>query len=337
MLKTAGTTDGSMEAGNRDEAILTHGREVIAMEAAGVGALATALDDHFVAAVNALISVEGRVVISGLGKSGHVAKKIAATLASTGTPAGFVHSAEAAHGDMGMISARDAVILLSNSGETAELIPVLEHARRLAIPVIGISSGSESTLIRAATIPLVLPPAQEACPIRMAPTTSTTMMLALGDALAMAAMRVRGFTRDDFQRLHPGGSLGLKLMRVGQIMHTGERLPLIAPDMPMSEAVMVMTSKSFGIAGVIDAAGQLIGVVTDGDLRRHMHELTTALAGDVMSTNPRIIRASMLAEDALRYLNEQKITALFVADDEDEIRHPVGLIHVHDFIHLGLA
>ena len=317
--------------------ILAHGRDVVAMEAEGLAALAASLDGHFAAAVETLLKVEGRVVISGLGKSGHVGKKIAATFASTGTPASFVHSAEAAHGDMGMISARDVLVLLSNSGETAELMPVIEHARANAIPVIGISSGSESTLIRAATVPLVLPAAQEACPIRMAPTTSTTMMLALGDALAMATMRQRGFSREDFQKLHPGGSLGLKLMKVSQFMHRGDRLPLIPADMPMSEAVMVMTSKSFGIAGVTDSEGRLIGVVSDGDLRRHLHELASALAGEVMNAKPRIIHASMLAEDALRYLNEQKITALFVVDDADTDRTPVGLVHVHDFIHLGLA
>ena len=317
--------------------ILTHGRSVIAMEAEGLTSLAASLDGHFASAVEALLKTEGRLVISGLGKSGHVAKKIAATFASTGTPASFVHSAEAAHGDMGMISPRDVLMLLSNSGETAELMPVIEHARVNGIPVIGISSGSESTLIRAATIPLKLPPAQEACPIRMAPTTSTTMMLALGDALAMAVMQMRGFSREDFQKLHPGGSLGLKLMKGSQFMHRGERLPLIPADMPMSEAVMVMTSKSFGIAGIVDADGRLIGVVSDGDLRRHLHELASALAGEVMNTQPRIIRASMLAEDALRYLNEQKITALFVVEDDDTERKPVGLVHVHDFIHLGLA
>ncbi|MBW3096870.1 KpsF/GutQ family sugar-phosphate isomerase [Pseudohoeflea coraliihabitans] len=337
---TAGAgTEPTPEAAVAEE-ILSHGRDVVAMEAAGVAALAQALDEHFVAAVKALLAVKGRVVISGLGKSGHVAKKIAATLASTGTPSNFVHSAEAAHGDMGMISGEDVLILLSNSGETAELVPVLNHATALGIPVIGITSGSESTLVRAATIPLVLPVAQEACPIRMAPTTSTTMMLALGDAMAMAAMRLRGFSRHDFQRLHPGGSLGLKLMRVEQFMHQGERLPLISPDMPMAEAVMVMTSKSFGLAGVIDEDGNLIGIVSDGDLRRHMHELTTARAGDVMSTRPRVINGAMFAEDALRYLNEEKITALFVIDGTagaERVGKPIGLVHVHDFIHLGLA
>ncbi|WP_174235750.1 KpsF/GutQ family sugar-phosphate isomerase [Pseudohoeflea suaedae] len=317
--------------------ILAHGRDVIAMEAEGLAALATSLDGAFAEAVHAFLNVEGRVVISGLGKSGHVGKKIAATLASTGTPASFVHSAEAAHGDMGMISSRDALMLLSNSGETAELMPVIEHAHRIGIPVIGISSGSDSTLIKAASIPLVLPAAQEACPIRMAPTTSTTMMLALGDALAMATMRLRGFSREDFQKLHPGGSLGLKLMKVRQFMHSRDRLPLIPADMPMAEAVMVMTSKSFGLAGVIDADGQLIGVVSDGDLRRHLHELNSALAGEVMNSHPRMIQADMLAEDALRFLNEQKITALFVVEDETADRTPVGIVHVHDFIRLGLA
>jgi KpsF/GutQ family protein len=319
-----------------DDPILARGRAVVQMEARGLESLASVLDHHFVAAVEALRDLEGRAIVSGLGKSGHVARKIAATLASTGTPAFFVHSAEAAHGDMGMISPRDVVVLLSNSGETAELLPVIEHAKRLGIPMIGISSRTESTLIRCADIPLVLPNAAEACPIGVAPTTSTTMMLALGDALAMAVMQERGFTHDDFRLLHPGGSIGLRLTKVSQFMHKGERLPLVAPDMPMSEVVMEMTSKSFGIAGVVDATGALVGVITDGDLRRHMNELTSALAGAVMSRSPRVIDAGMLAGDALRYLNDQKVTALFVVDTETAPTTPIGLVTFHDFIQMGL-
>lgn len=326
----------TFEADGSDGSILAHGRAVVEMEARGLDSLAAVLDANFVAAVKALRDLEGRAIVSGLGKSGHVARKIAATLASTGTPAFFVHSAEAAHGDMGMISPRDVVVLISNSGETAELLPVIEHTKRLGIPMIGISSRTESTLIRCADIPLVLPNAAEACPIGVAPTTSTTMMLALGDALAMAVMQVRGFTHDDFRLLHPGGSIGLRLTKVSQFMHRGERLPLVSPDMPMSEVVMVMTSKSFGIAGVVDAAGALVGVITDGDLRRHLAELNTALAGTVMTRNPRVIDGNMLAGDALRYLNDQKVTALFVVEADDPTRAPAGLVTFHDFIQMGL-
>lgn len=332
----ADATVNTRVAETTDDPILAHGRAVIEMEARGLDSLAAVLDENFIAAVTTLRDLEGRAIVSGLGKSGHVARKIAATLASTGTPAFFVHAAEAAHGDMGMISPRDVVVLISNSGETAELLPVIEHTRRLGIPMIGISSRTESTLIRAADVPLVLPNAAEACPIGVAPTTSTTMMLALGDAIAMAVMRERGFTHDDFRLLHPGGSIGLRLTKVAQFMHRGERLPLVSPDMPMSEVVMVMTSKSFGIAGVVDERGALVGVITDGDLRRHMSELTTALAGTVMSRHPRVIDAGMLAGDALRYLNDQKVTALFVVDTETDPRIPAGLVTFHDFIQMGL-
>jgi len=318
------------------EDILQRGRNVIEMEADGLDRLRSGLGEHFVAAVKALLNLQGRAIISGLGKSGHIATKIAATLASTGTPAQFVHAAEAAHGDMGMISRSDVVILISNSGETAELLPIIQHIAKLRIPLIGISSVNESTLARSASIPLVLPKAPEACPVGIAPTTSTTMMLALGDALAMVVMQERGFSRDDFRMLHPGGSIGLKLMKVSEFMHRGERLPLVTPQTPMSEVIMVMTSKSFGIAGVVDDDGSLTGVITDGDLRRHIGELTTAKAGEVMTVKPRVIKASMLAEEALRFLNMQKVTALFVVDDPDAGNLPVGLVNVHDFLRLGL-
>lgn len=319
--------------------VLEQGRKVIEMEAAGLTQLAAGLGPSFVAAARALLGLKGRAVVSGLGKSGHVATKIAATLASTGTPAFFVHAAEAAHGDMGMISRQDIVILISNSGETAELMPIIQHIRRLQVPLIGISSAPESTLMRNATIALALPNAPEACPVGIAPTTSTTMMLALGDALAMVVMNERGFSRDDFRLLHPGGSIGLRLMKVSEFMHRGDRLPLVQPDTPMAEVIMTMTSKSFGIAGVVGLDGRLAGVITDGDLRRHIADLASKTAGEVMTVNPRSVTASTIAEDALKFLNVAKVTALFVVEDGEEAIAggvPVGLVHVHDFLRLGL-
>ncbi|MGN6551492.1 MAG: KpsF/GutQ family sugar-phosphate isomerase [Pararhizobium sp.] len=319
--------------------ILDRGRNVVAMEAEGLTQLRDSLGDGFVSAAKALLNCSGRVIVSGLGKSGHVGTKIAATLASTGTPASFVHAGEAAHGDMGMISRQDVVILLSNSGETPELMPIIQHVGRLRIPLIGISSSATSTLSRNASMPIVLPDASEACPVGIAPTTSTTMMLALGDALAMVVMQQRGFSRDDFRLLHPGGSIGLRLMKVSEFMHRGDRLPLVRPDTPMSEVIMTMTSKSFGIAGVVGEHGGLVGVITDGDLRRHITEVATASAHQVMTSRPRVIKASMLAEDALKFLNAQKVTALFVVDDtgdETGLQIPLGIVNVHDFLRLGL-
>jgi len=317
---------------------LTRGRNVIEIEAAGVEKLARSLDGNFVAAARALLDLKGRVIVCGLGKSGHVGTKIAATLASTGTPAFFLHAAEAAHGDMGMIAAEDVVMLISNSGETAELLPIIQHLESLGVPIIGISSAGQSTLMRRASMPLLLPQVSEACPVGIAPTTSTTMMLALGDALAMAVMEERGFTRDDFKRLHPGGSIGLKLARVSEFMHGGERLPLVSSDMPMSEVIVTITAKSFGLAGVIDEHGDLVGVITDGDLRRHIAEIPQTVAGQVMTRSPKVIGASVTAEDALKFLNLQKVTALFVVEDgEVASRRPVGIVHVHDFLRLGLS
>lgn len=321
-----------------DAALLDHGRSVVELELDGVRRLAASLGADFIAAAKALLNLNGRAIVSGLGKSGHIAGKIASTLTSTGTPAFFVHAAEASHGDMGMISANDLVVLISNSGETAELVPIIQHVARLNIPLIGISSTPDSLLLRSATIPLLLPSAPEACPVGIAPTTSTTMTLALGDALAMVVMQQRGFSRDDFRRFHPGGSIGLRLMKVSELMHRGERLPLVGLDTPMAEVIMTMTSKSFGIAGVIDADGVLAGVITDGDLRRNIARLTTARAAEVMTHEPRVIPASTIAEDALKFLNSSKVTALFVvADDPAAPRRPVGVLNVHDFLRLGFA
>ncbi len=319
--------------------IVTQGRGVIEREADGLRLLRDSIGENFVSAAKQIVSVKGRVIVSGLGKSGHIAGKIAATMASTGTPALFVHAAETAHGDMGMISRQDVVMLISNSGETVDLIPIIQHVDRLRIPLIGISSAQGSTLLRNSTIPLLLPPALEACPQGIAPTTSTTMTLALGDALAMTAMEMRGFSRDDYRLLHPGGSIGLRLMKVSEIMHRGERLPLVQRNTPMQEVIVTMTSKSFGIAGVVDQEGVLIGVITDGDLRRNIDKLTDVNAEQVMTRKPGVIPASTLAEDARRVLHSKKVTALFVVDDDHSKTGmlPIGLVNIHDFLRLGLS
>jgi arabinose-5-phosphate isomerase len=331
------TVDGSIDRLAHE--ILDHGRRVVAIETEGLSSLGQSLGMEFVAAAKALLTLKGRVIISGLGKSGHIAGKMAATLASTGTSAFFVHAAEAAHGDMGMITRQDVVVLVSNSGETPELMPIIQHVARLRVPLIGISSSPQSTLMRHATIPLCIPAMPEACPVGIAPTTSTTMVLALGDALAMVVMQQRGFSRDDYRLFHPGGNIGLRLMRVSEIMHRGERLPLVRLETPMSEVVMTMTSKSFGIAGVLDERSRLVGVITDGDLRRNLDRLMSAEARHVMTSEPQVITASTMAEDALKYLNLAKVTALFVVGDDDgEARKvPIGLVNVHDFLRLGLS
>jgi arabinose-5-phosphate isomerase len=315
---------------------LREGRSVIAIEAAALVRLRDALDDGFSDAVDLLMGVTGRVIVTGMGKSGHVGRKIAATLASTGTPALFVHPAEAAHGDLGMLVRGDALIMLSNSGGTTELKPLIGHAAALGMPIIAISSRGNSTLMRAAKIRLLLPNAAEACPANIAPTTSTAMMMALGDALAMAIMRERGVSRDGFEALHPGGTIGLRLMRVAAVMHGGDAMPVVRPDMAMRDVILTMTRLSFGIAGVVDVDGRLLGVITDGDLRRHVDDLMTATAGEVMTRNPITIGAGSFAEDALALMNDHKITSLFVTDG-GAADVAVGVVNIHDFLRLGLA
>jgi arabinose-5-phosphate isomerase len=334
MFQQRGTLRPAPSAVEEDR--LAEGRAVIATEAAALLCLRDALDRSFSDAVALLLGVAGRVIVTGMGKSGHVARKIAATLASTGTPALFVHPGEAAHGDLGMIVPGDAIIMLSNSGGTAELRPMLDHAAKLDLPIVAISSGGTSALMRAATIRLHLPAAAEACPSNIVPTTSTTMMLALGDALAMAVMRERGVSRERFGSLHPGGSIGLRLLRISAIMHGGDAMPLVAPDQAMPEVMLTMTRLTFGIAGVVDDAGRLVGVVTDGDLRRHIDQLMTGIARDVMTPRPVTITARTFAEDALTLMNERKITALFVTESEDD-NVPVGIITIHDLLRLGIG
>ncbi len=315
--------------------VIATGRQVIAVEAEGLGALAHALDDAFAQAVICMLKARGRVIVSGMGKSGHVARKIAATLASTGTPALFVHPAEASHGDLGMITREDVVILLSNSGETPELADLIAYTRRFSIPLIGVAGRATSTLIEQADIGLVLPDAPEACTVGLAPTTSTTMTLALGDALAVALMEHRAFSPQDFRAFHPGGRLGARLLTVGNLMHGGDEVPLIALDAPMPEALLVMTQKGFGVVGVLED-GLLRGVVTDGDLRRNMDGLLERRLADVMTKAPRTISTGALASEALGIMNAAAITTLFATAPEAPEK-PLGILHVHDCLRAGVV
>jgi arabinose-5-phosphate isomerase len=312
-------------------------RDVLTTEAAGLAALAKSLDARFGRAVDLLASATGRVIVTGMGKSGHIARKIAATLASTGTPAQFVHPAEASHGDLGMLVRGDVVLALSNSGETAELADLIEHAHRFGLPLVAVTRDPDSTLAQAADVLLSLPPAPEACRIGLAPTTSTTMQLALGDALAVALLTRRGFGAHEFRQFHPGGRLGARLRRVRELMHDGDAMPLASPDAPMQAALIEMSAKRFGCLGVIDGAGRLAGIVTDGDLRRHMGpDLLARQVGEIMTHAPRTIGPDALAADALRVMNEppRPITTLFVVDPQ---RIPLGILHVHDLLRVGVA
>ena len=313
---------------------LQSARRVLKLEAEGIAALDASLGDRFIGALDILFAAKGRVIVTGMGKSGHVARKIAATLASTGTAAQFVHPGEASHGDLGMILPADVVLALSNSGETSELRDLLEYTRRFGIPLIAITSRANSTLDEMADITLLLPPTPEACPMGLAPTTSTTVSLALGDALAVALLERKGFSPQDFHVLHPGGRLGQSLLRVADLMHAGDSMPVCGIDMSMAEAIPYMTAKSFGCVGVVGDDGKLAGVVTDGDLRRHMEDgLLERRCGDVMSPEPKTIRPQALAVEALALMNLHSITGLFVVEDGQ----PVGIIHIHDCLRAGIA
>jgi arabinose-5-phosphate isomerase len=314
---------------------LSAAREVLRLEARGLDRLADGLDGGLREAVALLERVTGRAVVTGMGKSGHIARKIAATLASTGTPALYVHPGEASHGDLGMIARNDAVIALSNSGNTSELSDTIAYCRRFDIPLVAITARAGSTLAEQANVLLLLPEAEEACPMGLAPTTSTTMMLALGDALAVALLQRKGFSRDDFHLLHPGGALGQQLLRVGDLMHGPDELPLTRPDAPMSEAILTMTTRRFGCVGVVDEAGTLVGIVTDGDLRRNMDPgLLTRGAGEIMTRDPKTIRRQALAAEALGYMNRASILVLFVTDADER---PEGIIQIHDCLRAGVA
>jgi arabinose-5-phosphate isomerase len=313
-------------------------QRVLALEAEAIRALAESLDGAFSQAIEILSKISarrtgGRVIVSGIGKSGHIARKIAATLASTGTPAQFVHPAEASHGDLGMITPADAIICLSNSGETPELGHLIAHAKRFGIPLVGIVGRAGSTLAQAADVALLLPSTPEACPMGLAPTTSTTVMLALGDALSVALLERKGFTPEQFQVLHPGGNLGRALIKVSDIMHTGDSIPLVVLGTGMREAVLVMTAKTFGCVGIADADGKLVGVITDGDLRRHIDDdLFKQTVEKVMTRTPKTIRPNALAAEALGQMRASKVTALFVIEDG----RPIGILRVHDILRAGV-
>jgi arabinose-5-phosphate isomerase len=274
------------------------------------------------------------VIVTGMGKSGHIGMKVAGTLSSTGTPSSFVHPSEASHGDLGMITRDDVILAFSWSGETVELGNLVSYSRRFAVPLIAVTSSADSTLAKAAEVVLALPQSKEACPHGLAPTTSTTMQLAIGDCLAIALLEAKGFTAHDFKVFHPGGSLGASLKFVADVMHTGDRLPLVGEDAPMSTALVTMTQKSLGCLGVLDAKGKLVGVITDGDLRRHMGDsLLAQRTGAIMTRKPKVVAPGMLASAALEVLNTSRITALFVVDKGK----PVGVVHVHDLLRAGVA
>lgn len=320
------------------DAILERGMEVIRAEAAALQVLASSLDESFIGACDAILASRGRVVITGMGKSGHIGRKWAATMSATGTPAIYVHPAEAAHGDLGMLIRGDVLIVISNSGNTNELRAFLRYAKEIGVPVIGIASRLDSLVMRSADIKLCLPATREACHANIAPTTSTTMQLALGDAIAMTLMDLRGFSVDRMKALHPDGSLGLRLTPVREIMHPSSRVPLVEESAPMHDVILTMTSMGFGMAGVVDPAGRLVGAITDGDLRRHFENLAAATAEEVMTPNPITVNTNMLAGEALQLLNDNKITGAFVIEPNAPVNTnvPVGIVHIHDFLRLGL-
>ena len=318
------------------EIFLATARRVIEIEARGLAALSAALGESFSAAVDLILRARGRVIVSGMGKSGHIGRKIAATLASTGTPAQYVHPAEASHGDLGMVTEADVALVLSNSGETPELSDIIAHTRRFSIPLIGVASRPDSTLLRQSDVAIALPAAEEACGTGIVPTTSTTMTLALGDALAVALMEHRRFTPEHFRTFHPGGKLGAKLLKVGDLMHGGDAVPLVPDHTPMSEALLTMSQKGFGVVGVTGPGGKLVGIVTDGDLRRHMAGLLDRTAAEVMTRDPRTIGPDQVAEKAVALMKERKITSLFVVEPDGDGR-AAGILNIHDCLRAGVV
>ncbi|WP_237057776.1 KpsF/GutQ family sugar-phosphate isomerase [Microbulbifer sediminum] len=317
--------------------ILQAGRRTVLMETEAVAALENRIDEGFKRACELILQCRGRAIVTGMGKSGHIGNKIAATLASTGTPSFFVHPGEASHGDLGMITREDLVIAISNSGSSAEVLTLLPLLKRLGIPMISMTGKPDSPLAQAADVNLDIAVETEACPLNLAPTSSTTVTLVMGDALAVALLEARGFTAEDFAFSHPGGALGRRLLlKVEDVMHAGEELPQVTPETPLSKALLEMTSKGFGMTTVVDGKGTLLGVFTDGDLRRVIDqkvELDTATMEIVMSRRPKTVSADTLAAEALRIMEDNKITALVV---EDDARHPIGLLHMHDILRAGV-
>ena len=322
------------KAGSFDQdGVLERCRQVIKTELAGLEKLVGALDGTLLIAAERLLNIRGRVVVSGVGKSGHIAGKIAATLASTGTPALFVHPTEASHGDLGMITADDAILALSNSGETPELSDLVRDSRRRGILLIAMTQNKASALAKAADLVLQLPDVPEACPFNLAPTTSTIMMLALGDALAIALLEARKFTPENFSNLHPGGKLGQKLTTVAHLMHIGDEVPLIGIDTDLTVAIVRMTEKRFGCTGVVNHLGDLVGIITDGDLRRHLSpDMLKAKVTEVMTKAPQTVTPERLAAEALALMNAKKISSLMVVKG----KKPVGILHIHDCLRAGL-
>ncbi len=320
------------------EEIISSAKRTLTTEQAGLVALADALvpplSDEFVEAVKTIRRINGRVIVTGVGKSGHIGTKIAATFASTGTPSFFVHASEANHGDLGMISRDDAILALSWSGETTELKGVIAYSKRFSIPLIALTSKQDSTLGKEADIVLAVPKHPEACPHNLAPTTSALMQLAMGDALAIALLENRGFTAGDFRTFHPGGQLGASLTYIRDIMHSGDRIPLVASGTQMTEAIIQISEKGFGCVGVVNSDGMLTGIITDGDLRRNLKiDLLGEMVDSVMTANPKTIQPDMLAIGAMEILNNTSITALMVTDNGK----PVGIVHFHDLLKLGVA
>ncbi|MDE0591046.1 KpsF/GutQ family sugar-phosphate isomerase [Halocynthiibacter sp. C4] len=309
------------------------GQRVLQSEADALRDFAQSLPENFDRAVELMMNAKGRIILAGIGKSGHIGRKISSTLASTGTPSFFVHPSEASHGDLGMVRPEDVCILISNSGETSELGDVIAHTRRFAIPMIAITKKPDSTLAKSADVVLLLPDVPEACLIGMAPTTSTTLSLALGDALAVALMELRDFQPENFRTYHPGGKLGAQLTKVSQLMHEGDAVPIVPSHATMQDTILVMTSKGFGIAGVVEE-GKLLGVVSDGDLRRNMDDLMGRTAGEVATRSPVTISADSLAEEALLTMNTKEIGALLVVSDSGA---PIGVLNIHDCLRAGVA
>ena len=335
-VSVIGRQDSAWTGAPESSAALMRGREVIGLEAEALAQLAGSLDEGFSEAVRLILETSLRVVVTGMGKSGHIGRKIAATFSATGTPAIFIHPAEAAHGDLGMIVPGDLLIVLSNSGNTSELRSIMAYARGQGCKIIGVAARRNSEVMRASDVRILLPEVREACPLNIAPTSSTTVMLALGDALAVTVMGVRGISRARLELLHPGGNIGLRAVPVDEVMHTGEEMPLVHVSAPMREVIVEMTAKSLGIAGVVDDEGALLGVITDGDLRRNIDRILSVDASEVMSRNPKTISTGTAIGDALAKLTHLKICALFVVD-HDRSGRPIGLLHIHDLTRLGIA
>ncbi len=321
-----------------DSQIIKTAQDVITLEAEAVGALLSKVDEQFVAACQIIVACKGRVVVTGMGKSGHIAGKIAATLASTGTPAFFVHPGEASHGDLGMITRQDVVLALSNSGETDEILTLLPIIKRLAVPMIAITGKPKSTLAKFSSAHISNAVEKEACSLGLAPTASTTVALVMGDALAVSLMTMRGFTRDDFALSHPGGSLGRRLLvLVSDIMHTGEQLPVVTEDVGIMDALVEMTAKKLGMTAVVDMQGHLSGVFTDGDVRRLLErsvDVNATPVNQVMTVNCQIVRQDILAAEAMQMMEEKKINALIVVDQNKKV---IGALNMHDLIHAGIG